>query len=62
MALAVFFLLIAMLATELALIGLLEAGWIAVPSLMLSAGLLLRLRRRRRAHPGAHTPRHLPVY
>ncbi|MGI8793520.1 MAG: hypothetical protein ACR2H3_10130 [Acidimicrobiales bacterium] len=43
MALAVFFLLIAMLFTEFALVGLVEAAYVAVPSFIVSAGLLFRL-------------------
>lgn len=60
MALAVFFLLIAMLATELAIIGLLHAAFVAVPSLFLSALLLFREWRRR--DQAAHASRHQPVF
>ena len=59
MALAVFFLLVAMLATELAILGLESAAYVAVPSLSLSALVLYRLwRHRDRQRSG----RHLPVY
>ena len=60
MALAVFFLLVAMLATELAIIGLFHAAFVAVPSLVLSAALLFRVWRRRAGHHRGH--RQLPVY
>lgn len=57
MALAVFFLLVAMLATELALIGLESAVFVAVPSLALSALVLFRLwRQRDRERSGRHIP------